>query len=185
MYGIIDSFGNENVRRRKRARREKERHDNSISNTHIPSWRRVAISKPLSGPLQNTELRFRISQIDSAPDVVGPVISLLLAVEALFQNVGGSRRLERIASLGHAGLVDFRARFVEGDPRVTRAMREGLGTSLNAIRDTIAFAEGLLLVDRCIEMVKNDAVRLEVEAIASMMRPPPETPLHEGHLISN
>lgn len=64
-------------------------------------------------------------------------------MEALFQNVGG-RELARITSLDRAGLVDFRARFVEGDPRIVRAMREGLGTSLDSIRDATALAEGLL-----------------------------------------
>ncbi|KAG0153450.1 hypothetical protein PDIDSM_2102 [Penicillium digitatum] len=64
-----------------------------------------------------------------APPTRRPVISLLLAVEALWQYVGTSTNLTRITSLDHAGLIDFRARFVEGDPRVVRAMREGLGTS--------------------------------------------------------
>lgn len=69
------------------------------------------------GPLQNTDLRFRISQIDGAPDIIGPVVSLLLAVEALWQQVGSTPSLSRITSLDHAGLIDFRARFVEGDSR--------------------------------------------------------------------
>ncbi|KAG0154080.1 hypothetical protein PDIDSM_1460 [Penicillium digitatum] len=56
-----------------------------------------------------------ITQIDGGPDLVGPVISLLLAVEALWQYVGTSTNLTRITSLDHAGLIDFRARFVEGD----------------------------------------------------------------------
>lgn len=30
--------------------------------------------------------------------------------------------LARITSLDHAGLIDFRARFVEGNPRVVRAI---------------------------------------------------------------
>ncbi|OQE95431.1 hypothetical protein PENNAL_c0002G06995, partial [Penicillium nalgiovense] len=75
-------------------------------------------------------------------------------------------------------LIDFRARFVEGDPRVVRAIREGLGaTSLRAIRDAAAFAEGLLLVDRCIKTTKDNALKVEVESIASIIRPPPQTPL--------
>ncbi|KAJ5494861.1 hypothetical protein N7463_010948 [Penicillium fimorum] len=177
MYKILDSFGNEAARRRRRARRERERQHNITSNTHIPSWGRVAIAKPRSGPLQNTDLRFRISQIEGAPDLIGPVASLLLAVEALWQYVGNSTRLARITSLDHAGLIDFRARFVEGDLRVVRAMREELGASLNAIRDAAAFAEGLLLMDRCIDTMKNDTIKAEVEAIATLMRPPPQTPL--------
>ncbi|OQD72258.1 hypothetical protein PENPOL_c001G06617 [Penicillium polonicum] len=84
---------------------------------------------------------------------------------------------ERITSLDHAGLVDFRARFIEGDPRVVRVMNEGLGASRNTIRDTIAFAEGLLLVDRCIETLSDDALKQEVQAIANAMRPTPQTPL--------
>ncbi|QQK48186.1 reverse transcriptase [Penicillium digitatum] len=118
-----------------------------------------------------------ITQIDGAPDLVGPVISLLLAVEALWQYVGTSTNLTRITSLDHAGLIDFRARFVEGDPRVVRAMREGLGTSLNAVRDAIAFAEGLMLVDRCFETMKDETIEAEVGAIATLVRPPPQTPL--------
>ncbi|EKV13320.1 hypothetical protein PDIG_39320 [Penicillium digitatum PHI26] len=118
-----------------------------------------------------------ITQIDGAPDLVGPVISLLLAVEALWQYVGTSTNLTRITSLDHAGLIDFRARFVEGDPRVVRAMREGLGTSLNAVRDAIAFAEGLMLVDRCFETMKDETIKAEVGAIATLVRPPPQTPL--------
>ncbi|KGO38653.1 hypothetical protein PEX1_096490 [Penicillium expansum] len=145
--------------------REREREHNITSDTHIPSWGRVAIAKPRSGPLQNTDLRFRISQIN-APDLVGPVVSLLLAVEALWQYVGTSASLARITSLDHAGLIDFRARFVEGDPRVVRAMREGLGASLNAVLDATAFAEGLMLVDRCIETMKDETVKAEVGAIA-------------------
>ncbi|KAJ5968259.1 hypothetical protein N7501_004507 [Penicillium viridicatum] len=58
-------------------------------------------------------------------------------------------------------------------------MLEGLGPSLNTIRDTIAFAEGLLLVDRCIETLKDNVLKLEVQAIANMMRPTPQTPLIE------
>ncbi|KAG0156312.1 hypothetical protein PDIDSM_3489 [Penicillium digitatum] len=177
MYEILDSFGNPTARQRRRARREKEREENITSDAHIPSWGRVAIAKPRSGPLQNTDLRFRISQIDGAPDLVGPVISLLLAVEALWQYVGTSTNLTRITSLDHAGLIDFRARFVEGDPRVVRAMREGLGTSLNAVRDAIAFAEGLMLVDRCFETMKDETIKAEVGAIATLVRPPPQTPL--------
>ncbi|KAJ6178163.1 hypothetical protein N7519_008624 [Penicillium mononematosum] len=147
---------------RKRTRREKERSDNIASDTHIPSWGRVEIARPRSGAVRNTDLRFRISQIKGVPDIVGPVITLLLAVEALFQNVGGSTELARISSLDHAGLIDFRARFVEGDPRVVRAMREGPGVSLNLIRDAITFAEGLLLIDRCIETIKDDTLKLEL-----------------------
>ncbi|KAJ5530670.1 hypothetical protein N7527_004063 [Penicillium freii] len=79
MYGILDSFGNEAARRKRRTR-EKERHDNAITNTHIPSWGRVAIPKPLSGSLQNFNLRFRISQIEGAPDVAGPVVSPYILV---------------------------------------------------------------------------------------------------------
>ncbi|CAI7594711.1 unnamed protein product [Penicillium glandicola] len=177
VYTILDSFGNPFARQRRRARREKERRDNLTSNTHIPSWGRVAIAKPLSGPLQNTDLRFKISQINGAPDVIGPVVSLLLAVEALFQHATNPAQ-QRIASLDLAGLVDFRARFVEGDPRVVRAMRDGLGAvSLRAIRDAAAFAEGLLLVDRCIETMEDNDLRHQVEAIAAAMRPPPQTPL--------
>ncbi|KAF4769324.1 hypothetical protein HAV15_008478 [Penicillium sp. str.  len=56
-------------------------------------------------------------------------------------------------------------------------MRKGLGTSLDSIRDATAFAEGLLLVERCIETMKDDAIKSEVEAIAALMRPPPQTPL--------
>lgn len=93
MYSIIDSFGNESNRRRKRTRREKERIHNTTSDAHILLWGRVAVAKPLSGPLRNSDLRFRISQIVGAPDVVGPVVSLLLAVEALFQHVGNSPQL--------------------------------------------------------------------------------------------
>ncbi|KAJ5501023.1 hypothetical protein N7527_012144 [Penicillium freii] len=44
------------ARRRKRARRERERQHNITSDTHIPSWGRVAIAKPRSGPLQNKDL---------------------------------------------------------------------------------------------------------------------------------
>ncbi|KAG0159954.1 hypothetical protein PDIDSM_7481 [Penicillium digitatum] len=98
-------------------------------------------------------------------------------VEALWQYVGTSTNLTRITSLDHAGLIDFRARFVEGDPRVVRAMREGLGTSLNAVRDAIAFAEGLMLVDRCFETMKDETIKAEVGAIATLVRPPPQTPL--------
>ncbi|KAJ5955954.1 hypothetical protein N7501_010233 [Penicillium viridicatum] len=109
--------------------------------------------------------------------VPGPIVSLLLAVEALHQAVGNSKQLERITSLDHAGPVDFRARFVEGDARVVRAMHEGLGPSLNTIRDTIALAEGLLLVDRCIDTLKDDALKREVQTIANVMRPTPQAPL--------
>ncbi|KAJ5510252.1 hypothetical protein N7453_002355 [Penicillium expansum] len=56
-------------------------------------------------------------------------------------------------------------------------MREGLGASLSSIRDATAFAEGLLLVERCIETMKDSAIKAEVEAIATAMRPPPQTPL--------
>ncbi|KAJ5447495.1 hypothetical protein N7445_002316 [Penicillium cf. griseofulvum] len=42
-------------------------------------------------------------------------------------------------------------------------MREGLWASLNTIRDAAAFAEGLLLVDRCIETMKDDTMKPEVE----------------------
>ncbi|KAJ5530351.1 hypothetical protein N7527_003744 [Penicillium freii] len=174
---ILDSFGNEAARHKRRTRREKERADNATTNTHIPSWGRVAIPKPLSAALHNSDLRFQISQIQGAPDLVGPIISLLLAVEALHQAVGNSKQLERITSLDHAGLVDFRARFIEGDPRVVRAMNEGLGESRNTIRDTIAFAEGLLLVDRCIETLSDDVLKQEVQTISSAMRPTPQTPL--------
>lgn len=66
---------------------------------------------------------------------------------------------------------------MEGDPRIVRAMRKGLGTSLDSIRDATAFAEGLLLVERCIETMKDDAIKSEVEAIAALMRPPPQIPL--------
>lgn len=61
------------------------------------------------------------------------MVSLLLAVEALWQYVGNTANLACIISLDHAGLIDFRARFVEGDPRVVRAMREGLDASLSSI----------------------------------------------------
>lgn len=68
-------------------------------------------------------------------------------------------------------------------------MREGLGaTSLRAIRDAAAFAEGLLLVDRCIETTKDNALKVEVESIASIMRPPPQTPLQlqdEGVIMAD
>jgi hypothetical protein len=101
------------------------------------------------------------------------MVSLLLAVEALHQAVGNSKQLERITSLDHAGLVDFRARFVEGDARVVRAMHEGLGPSLNTIRDTIAFTEGLLLVDHCIITLKDDVLKWEVQMIVNVMRPIP------------
>lgn len=137
----------------------------------------MAIAKPRLGPLRNTDLRFRISQIDGAPDVIGPVVSLLLAVKALWQQVGSTTALARITSLDHAGLIDFRARFVEGEPRVVRAMREDLGASLDSIRDAAALAEGLLLVDRCIETMADTGIRAEIEAIATLMRPPPQTPL--------
>ncbi|CAI7568342.1 unnamed protein product [Penicillium discolor] len=110
------------ARRRKRASRERERQHNIASDTHIPSWGRVAIARPRSGPLQNKGLRFRIGQIDRAPDLIGPVVSLLLAVEALWQQVGSTASLARMKSLDHAGLIDFRARFVEGDSRVVRAI---------------------------------------------------------------
>ncbi|KAF4769398.1 hypothetical protein N7455_008948 [Penicillium solitum] len=110
------------ARRRKRASRERERQQNITSDTHIPSWGRVAIAKPRSGPLQNKDLRFRIGQIDGAPDLIGPVVSLLLAVEALWQQVGSTASLARMKSLDHAGLIDFRARLVEGDSRVLRAI---------------------------------------------------------------
>ena len=56
-------------------------------------------------------------------------------------------------------------------------MNEGLGASRNTIRDNIAFAEGLLLVDRCIETLSDDALKQEVQAIANAMRPTPQTPL--------
>ena len=98
-------------------------------------------------------------------------------MEALWQYVGTILSLARITSLDHVGLIDFRARFVEGDPRVVRAMREGLGASFNAIRDVTAFAEGLLLVARCIETMTDATIKAEVEAIAALMRPPPQTPL--------
>ncbi|KXG47601.1 uncharacterized protein PGRI_014710 [Penicillium griseofulvum] len=164
-------------------RREKQRRDNLASDNHIPSWGRVAIPKPVTGTLANTDLRFRISQIDGAPDIVGPIVSLLLAVEALHQSVAGSKELARIISLDHASLIDFRARFVEGDPHVIRAMREGLGSSLNLIRDATALAEGLLLVDRCIDTLKDGALKSEVMAIANEMRPPPQTPLPHIQLL--
>jgi hypothetical protein len=128
--------------------------------------------------LANSDLRFRISQIQGAPDLVGPVIRLLLAVEALYQQVQGSKELSRIVSLDHGALIDFRARFVEGDPRVTRAMHEGLGASLNIIRDATAMAEGLLLLDQCIGTLSDEVLRTEVTAIVAEMRPPPQTPLH-------
>ena len=105
------------------------------------------------------------------------MVSLLLAVEALWQQVGNTTALARITPLSHAGLIDFRARFVEGDLRVVHAMREGLGASLDSIRDAATFAEGLLLVDRCIEAMTDTGIKAEVEAIAAVMRPPPQTPL--------
>lgn len=49
---------------------------------------------------------------------------------------------------------------------MVRAMREGLGASLNAVLDATAFAEGLMLVDRCIETMKDETVKAEVGAIA-------------------
>ncbi|KAJ5207516.1 hypothetical protein N7491_001855 [Penicillium cf. griseofulvum] len=60
-------------------------------------------------------------------------------------------------------------------------MREGLWASLNTIRDAAAFAEGLLLVDRCIETMKDDTMKPEVEAIANLMQPPPQPPLPLQH----
>lgn len=73
-------------------------------------------------------------------------------------------------------LIDFRARFVEGDPRVVRAIYGALGAS-DSVRDATALAKGLLLVDRCIKTITDPALRSEVEAIAILMRPPPQTPL--------
>ncbi|OQD91952.1 hypothetical protein PENSOL_c046G06824 [Penicillium solitum] len=144
---------------------------------HPIPWKQLHGLLDSFGPLRNTDLRFRISQIDGAPDVIGPVVSLLLAVKALWQQVGSTTALARITSLDHAGLIDFRARFVEGEPRVVRAMREDLGASLDSIRDAAALAEGLLLVDRCIETMADTGIRAEIEAIATLMRPPPQTPL--------
>ncbi|KAJ5531608.1 hypothetical protein N7527_005001 [Penicillium freii] len=56
MYGILDSFGNEAARRKRRARRGKERHDSTITNIH-----------PLMGSRANSEAAFRKRQT-SKPD---------------------------------------------------------------------------------------------------------------------
>ncbi|KAJ5962232.1 hypothetical protein N7501_007173 [Penicillium viridicatum] len=93
-----------------------------------------------------------------------PIISLLLAVEALYQAVSNSKQLERITLLDYTGLV-------------IRAINEGLGDARNTIRDTIAFAEGLLLVDRYIETLSDDVLKQEVQTISNAIRPTPQTPL--------
>ncbi|KAJ5977292.1 hypothetical protein N7501_000634 [Penicillium viridicatum] len=54
----------------------------------------------------------------------------------------------------------------------------GLDEPLSGLSNLPTFAEGLLLVGRCVETLKDDSVKAEVEAIASLMRPPPQTPLH-------
>lgn len=76
-----------------------------------------------------------------------------------------------ITILDYIGLINFRAYFVEEDLYVIRAINKGLGDSRNTIRDTIAFAEGLLLVNRYIETLSDDNLKQYVQMIANAIRP--------------
>jgi hypothetical protein len=64
-----------------------------------------------------------------------------------------------------------------GDPQTIRIVRKGIGDH-DIIKDTIAFAEGILLLERCLKTLEDSDLKDTVQAIASQFQPPPQTPLY-------
>lgn len=122
---------------------------NAITNNRDPSWGRVTIPAPRSGTVRPTALRFKITNLQGPNSVIGPVIKLLLAIEALYQRLPADSNIWHIAVMDHAGLIDYRHRINEGDPQVIRAIRAGLSEDL--VRDAVAFAEASLLLEHCLQ----------------------------------
>ena len=87
MYRIVDSYGNPTTRLKKRQLREAERARTVSKKDNTPPWGRVTILDPRSGNFVGTELRFQITTLRGPNDLVGPVIKLLLAIEALYQRL--------------------------------------------------------------------------------------------------
>ncbi|KAJ5166606.1 uncharacterized protein N7482_005387 [Penicillium canariense] len=143
----------------------------------LPSWAYVKLDRPRSGSTESTPLLIRIASLAGGrePQAVGPIIALLFSVENLHQVVSRDPSLFHITRLGHAGLIDFRARLTEGDPRVLRALHGSL-VDHDRIRDAIALTEGLLLIDRSLQTMTDAELKPLVQQIRDELRAPPETP---------
>lgn len=115
-------LGNPTTRPKKRQLREAERARTVSKKDNTTPWGRVTIPDPRSGKFASTELRFQSTTLRGPNDLVGPVIKLLLAIEALYQCLPVTSEIWRIASMDHSGLVSYRALFEEGDPQVVRAL---------------------------------------------------------------
>ena len=59
-------------------------------------------------------------------------------------------------------------------------LRQGLSDH-DLMRDAMAYAEGMLLIEQCLNTVK-DPLKASIQAIVDQMRPPPQTPLNVGNL---
>lgn len=131
----------------------------------------MPVEPPYSRLVVGTPLRHDITALVSAssPDLVGPVISLLLVIEALTQGIADDDNACAVACLDHPSLVNLRARLTEGDKNVTNALLRSL-TSLDRFRDAMALAEGFLLMDRCLAALPAGDLRRKVQDFADRLR---------------
>ncbi|OKP07389.1 hypothetical protein PENSUB_5978 [Penicillium subrubescens] len=179
MYGLIDAcVADSKGRARKRARREAQRAKTLSEVDSRPPWSRVRIPTPCSRDYGNTDLRYLISRISHDTfEVAGPVKDLLFAVEALYQVLPQDSWTWSIATQDHAGLITTRALMDNGDPQTINMLRKGMSDH-DIMRDAMAFAEGMLLLEQCLKTLEDSDLKTAVQGIVNLLQPPPQTPLH-------
>jgi hypothetical protein len=65
-----------------------------------------------------------------------------------------------------------------GDPAVVCALRDNLPNH-DLIRDAMAFTEGRMLIQHCLQTIENDQLKAAVQHIANSLQPPTEAPLND------
>lgn len=139
---------------------------------------RARIPPPRTESPKPTLLQARIVALGLGrePHLAGPLISLLISVEALHQVVSKHPELMHIVQLNDARVVEFHAQQT-GEVPLLSHQSQALLENRDMIHDVLGLATGLLFLDKCLETIIDPELKREVEQIRSKLQAPLPAPV--------
>lgn len=138
-----------------------------------PSSACVRIPPPRTQSSKLTRLMYRIVAlgISRAPQAAGPVIAVLIAMEALNQVISKHSELMQSVQLDHVRLAESYTRQACGVPPLSHEL-QGLPGNRDVVHDAFGLSVGLLLLNRYLEMMRDTELKREVEQIRIKLQVP-------------
>lgn len=144
-----------------------------------PSSTCAIIPPPRTQAPKPTLLQARIVAlgIGREPHLVGPLISLLISIEALHQVISKHPELMHTVQLNHARVVESHAQQTGEAPLLSHEL-QALRGNRDLILDVLGLATGLLFLDKCLETITDPELKREVGHIRKELQAPLPAPAY-------